>query len=297
MKTVLVTGANGFLGQALLRRLSTARDVRVVTVGRRPAGPATARRTHRTADLAAPGWTRALPDRVDAVAHLAQSRHHRDFPAKARDLFDVNVRAGFDLLEWCRTRPGVRLVIASTGSFYAPRAGAIRESDRTEPPTFYAATKLALDALARAYAGTVDVALVRLFSLYGPGQEDRLIPNLIERIRRGQPVTLNGPRGIPLAPLHVDDAAAAVATLLTPRPGPGCDVVNLGGAETVSLKDLAAGLARRAGTRAVFQKAPRAHGLVASNRAIERLFGVRPRIPLERGLDQLFSPKEARARS
>ncbi|MBK8125694.1 MAG: NAD-dependent epimerase/dehydratase family protein [Elusimicrobia bacterium] len=136
MKTILVTGANGFLGQALLRRLSADRGARVVTVGRRPAGPATARRTHRTADLAKPGWTRALPDRVDAVAHLAQSRHHRDFPAKARDLFDVNVRAGFDLLEWCRTRPGVRLVIASTGSFYAPRSGAIRESDRTEPPTF-----------------------------------------------------------------------------------------------------------------------------------------------------------------
>ena len=57
--------------------------------------------------------------------------------------------------------------------------------------------------------------MLRLFTAYGPGQSGQLIAELVERVRGGEPIVVEGRRGLLLSPIHVDDIADAVLASLT----------------------------------------------------------------------------------
>ncbi|HXX31015.1 MAG TPA: NAD-dependent epimerase/dehydratase family protein [Myxococcaceae bacterium] len=110
---VLVTGATGFLGSALVPRLVEAGH-RVRLVGRTPPGPALAPLGEfHAVDLEAPDGLRSALSGMDAVVHLAGrvSFDRRD----ARALYRLHVGATRALLEEIRARGGIgRLVLGST---------------------------------------------------------------------------------------------------------------------------------------------------------------------------------------
>ena len=242
---VVVTGASGFLGRRVVQRLSDAQDVLAV---RRRGGAAVAGVTLVRGDLGA-GWTAALPERADVVVWLAQSRRYREFPDGAEDMFGVNVVALFEVLEWAR-RSGVRrFFYASTGSVYAPGAGPFAEDAPVAAATFYAATKLGGEQLARQYAGFFEVVIGRIFAMYGPGQADMAMARIIDAAAAGQPVRLRGGIGMELTPLYVDDAAGIVAGLIEVPLPENPLVVNLAGPDVTTLAAVAAEAAAASGSR------------------------------------------------
>ena len=108
--TVLLTGATGLTGRHVLALL--AEDDDVVAVGRRdPPAALAARATWVRHDLAAPIDRAALPERVHAVVHLAQSERYRDFPAGAADVFTVNVAAAAALAGYAVAAGARRFVL------------------------------------------------------------------------------------------------------------------------------------------------------------------------------------------
>src|SRR5262249_22562463 len=96
---VLVTGATGLIGSALVERL--ARSSEVFALGR-TSGLELEGVDWIRGDLSEPLDPATLPAKVDAVAHLAQSERYRDFPEGALDLFAVNVQSTAALLEYAR---------------------------------------------------------------------------------------------------------------------------------------------------------------------------------------------------
>src|SRR4051794_19992733 len=95
---IVVTGATGFLGAHVLPHLVDRGEVVAVHRARtRP--PAVEGVTWVGTDLATESLD-ALPDRVDAIAHLAHSRHYRELPDRIRDVFDVNLGSTLRLLEY-----------------------------------------------------------------------------------------------------------------------------------------------------------------------------------------------------
>src|SRR5947207_14569207 len=94
---VLVTGASGFIGSRLVHRL-TEEGHHVFCVRRDGACRSTSG-TDVFWDLESPVTPRDLPDRIDAVAHLAQARHYRNFPDDAPDMFRINVKSSTAPLE------------------------------------------------------------------------------------------------------------------------------------------------------------------------------------------------------
>ena len=173
---VLVTGATGFVASHLIPALVAAGHD-VVAAGHdraRIPGDAIALEL----DLAAHDWP-TLPE-AEAVIHLAQA--NAPFPEGADALFAVNVAATQRLLEHARRAGSDRFVLASSGSVYGASPG--------PPPTeesplaaldFYSATKVAAERLTQAYDQHLDIAILRLFVPYGPGQERRMLPRLVER--------------------------------------------------------------------------------------------------------------------
>lgn len=212
MRKLVLTGATGFIGNRLLHSSMLENwDVFAVVRGSKKSLPKGI--TPVVADMTEPGWTNTLPDNVDTVIHLAQSRCYKDFPGGAKDMKSINVDATFDLLEWARTSSVANFLLASTGNVCEPVGGRSSSCASYSQKTMYAATKFCAEQLALQYRSLFRVAIFRLFTTYGPGQRATLIPNIMTRVLDGVPVELAGAKGLILSPLHVDDVCDGVAAL------------------------------------------------------------------------------------
>jgi nucleoside-diphosphate-sugar epimerase len=246
MADVLVTGATGLLGGAVVRLLADRH--RVTAMSRRPDGePGVHWVTH---DLAQSSLPRDLPSHVDAVVHLAQSRQFRDFPGGAPDVFAVNVAGTAQLLQWALAAGATTFVLASTGGVYDAGPHPHREDEATTlpgAPSFYASSKLAAELLARSYGSQMTVCVLRPFFIYGPGQDrGMLLPRLAHSLRTGAVISIDGADGMRFNPVHVSDAAQAVGAALDLQES---GVINVAGPEILSLREAVNLLAAHAGVK------------------------------------------------
>ena len=201
---VLMTGSSGCVGQALLRELEQAGH-ETITLGRKKSLPFDVRAIG--CDLSERFTCENFPKSVDAVIHLAQSRRYRDFPTGAPEVFAINVAATQTLADYALKAGAKSFLYASTGSLYVPSALPADEEAATEATSYYAASKLAAEVLISAYSSVMPVGILRLFYVFGPGQSKMLIDGLFDRIRQGNPVTLQGDGGIRLTPTFSADVA------------------------------------------------------------------------------------------
>lgn len=211
---IVVSGASGFVGQALVRSLDCAGyRVRILT---RPGSPAS-RYEHIPCNLGT-GEPLDIGRDVSSVVHLAQSREFRNFPTNAEAMFRVNVVGTHTLLQAAVDAKAATFCLVSTGSVYEPFDGKLNESDALAPTSYLGASKLAAECLARPYATLLDLCTLRLFAPYGPGQTDRLIPELIRRVASEEPVTvgLDGD-GLQFCPTYVEDLCGVIASSIQNR--------------------------------------------------------------------------------
>lgn len=189
-----MTGAGGFVGQAVLRQLRAAgHEVRCAL--------RTSRAEMRPADIeqvvvgpfdGEPSWARALAG-VDAVVHLAACAHVSGAGARDEAAFmTANCEATLSLARACAGRVG-RLVFISTigvhGALSAP--GGFAEDSPLNPRTPYARSKLRAEEGLRELAEQSDLSLgiLRPPLVYGPGAPGNLA-RLMQVVRRGIPLPL-----------------------------------------------------------------------------------------------------------
>jgi nucleoside-diphosphate-sugar epimerase len=191
-------------------------------------------------DLSLPLETSAMPERIDAVFHLAQAREFRDFPASAPTVFAINVASTAFLLDFAHRAGATSFVYASSGGVYAgaPDSALTEESALQSPAGlgYYLATKLSSEALVHSYSGLFATTALRYFFIYGAGQSrSMLIPRLYDRVRNGEALSLQGANGMSINPVHVSDAAAATIAAADLE---GASTINVAGPETISLRGL-----------------------------------------------------------
>src|SRR5437867_635383 len=144
---ILITGANGFIGQYLVSHFSAHHEVFALV--RNSHARFHAEVSEIIADLARPLERVSLPPQVDAVIHLAQA--NVAFPEAADELFAVNTGSTGQLLNYARLAGARVFLLASSGDVYGSRLGLCKEMDALAPADFYAATKYASEVLANAY--------------------------------------------------------------------------------------------------------------------------------------------------
>jgi UDP-glucose 4-epimerase len=239
IKTALVTGAAGLLGKATVNGLADA-GVEVHALARSAEQGFRDDVVFHEVDLSRSLEGIPLPDRVDAIFHLAQAREFRDFPGSALPVFAINVASTAFLLDYASRTGAGSFVYASSGGVYQGQAAAAltEESPLHQPDGlgYYLATKLSSEALVASYGSEFSTVSLRYFFIYGPGQaRSMLIPRLYDRVRNGEAIGLQGPDGMRINPVHVTDAAAATIAAVDLE---GRVTVNIAGPETVSLRDI-----------------------------------------------------------
>jgi len=280
---VLITGAAGFIGSHLVDRLRMQHEVFALAGNSNHKSPSNVQWIE--ADLSRRLDHSDLPPRVDAIIHLAQSKYYREFPQQADDIFAVNVAGSFNLLEYARQAGAAKFIFASTGGVYGYSYEKFVETDPVNPLNFYLTSKHIAELLVGNYQQFFDTTVLRLFFVYGAGQKPTmLIPRLVRSVVAGDLVTLQGSDGLHINPVHVTDAVTAFERALELS---GHHLINVGGPQVLTLREIANIIGERVGCEPVFtfeDKEP-SH-LVGDITKMSALLGP-PRIPLREGVVEL----------
>lgn len=219
MRTVLVTGATGFIGRCALEPL-VRRGYAVHAITRNGANSALSAGVQwHELDLLARDRTamEALIAelRPTDLLHFAWNAKHGEFWSTPENLSWI--AASLELVRCFADHGGRRFVGAGTCAEYEWSGGECREGDTPlRPATLYGtAKKVFFEALA-AFAGEVELSWAwgRIFLLFGPEeQEARLVPHLIRSALLRQPASCRFGQ-LQRDFLHVADVADAFAALL-----------------------------------------------------------------------------------
>jgi UDP-glucose 4-epimerase/UDP-glucuronate decarboxylase len=306
---VLVTGAAGFVGLHLVRRLlAEGCDVTALddfSRGREDREFTELSRDFRLVrhDLTAPIPDGLLPGGFDTVYHLAAVVGVRRTESAPAHVLRTNLLTTVHLLDWCdRTRPGT-VFLSSTSEvgdgaaeleaapFPTPERSPFVLMDLQRPRSAYALSKAAAEAMLWARRDDYRIRIARYYNVYGPRMgTSHVIPQFIDRINAGiDPFPVFGAHQY-RAFCHVDDAVSASIGLVR-LPSREPVLANIGNdTEEIQIADLAGRLFRLAGVERTLDLRPAPTG--SPDRRLPDLSTLRSIVP-----DLRYTPLETGLRS
>ncbi len=235
-KTVLVTGASGFLGRHLIRLLREL-SVDVVAISRRgrPSGCGDIEEDDGirwiSGDLVNFDELETIPpigQPIDAIIHSAaldgNAEFKRDHPA---EIVNVNSKLTSNILELARVRGIQDVVLVSSAEIYSSNATSpIREQDDftsryPTPANGYILSKIIMEVMGYVYAEQykLRVYIPRLTNMYGAGEDVstdriRVIPSMVTKVINDQEVYIWGDGQQSRSFIHVEDAARCILLMM-----------------------------------------------------------------------------------
>ena len=316
---ILVTGGAGFIGSHLTRRL-LARGDRVTAfddfndyydparkwenVNLIVEGPHADRYCLIEGDIRdAAAVDRLFAEgKFDAVIHLAARAGVRPSLQEPILYEDVNCIGTLRLLEAAKRHGPKTFIFGSSSSVYGINEKVpFAEADEVNQPISpYATTKRAGELLCYNYHHLYDfrVACLRFFTVYGPGQRPEMaIHKFTDLLWRGQTVPMYGDGGSRRDYTFVDDIVDGLVAALDLAPG--FEILNLGGADTTSLRDLVHWIAAELAVEPRIDYLPAQPGDVPITYAdvskAARILGYSPKVPIREGLRRFVSWYRERA--
>jgi UDP-glucuronate 4-epimerase len=311
---VLITGAAGFIGSTLSRRLlDDGYQVTGLDAFEEPY-PRARKERNVASLLERPGFRLVRGDIRDvtaldsamqmapptAVVHLAALAGVRASLLRPHDYTDVNVTGTARVLEAMRRHEVTRLVFASSSSVYgARRDPPFREDDNVDlAASPYAATKRAGEQLCATwhYLYGIESTCLRFFTVYGPRQRpDMAIHKFARFIEEGRPVPMFGDGNTMRDYTYVDDIVAGIVAAIE-RPL-GHRVLNLGGGHAIKLRDLVAAIGEAMQLPVEIENLPPQAGdvpLTSADISEARLaLGYTPAVDLKEGLRRFVRWRQA----
>jgi UDP-glucuronate 4-epimerase len=227
---------------------------------------------------------------IAAVINLAAKAGVRDSVIDPWSYYDTNLTGTLNLLEMCRHRQIGKFIIASTSSIYGDNAPypTPETAESSFPLQPYAASKKAAETLCYSYHYLygIDVTVVRYFTVYGPaGRPGMSMFRFAKWISEGMEVQVFGDGNQTRGFTYLDDIARGTIAALKPV---GYEILNLGGHESISIKNLLIKFEKVIGKKAELRYFPSNKADMAASWAdvskARRLLGWEPRVGLDEGI-------------
>lgn len=225
MARFLVTGASGFLGRALVQHLrASSNDVVELS--------------SRAGDIADRNVFAALHNhKFDRVFHLAGKTYVPDSWETPGEFLRINCSGTANVLTFCKEH-SVPVSVASAYVYGVPRCLPISEDVLPRPNNPYALSKHLAELICEFYSRVFDlpITVLRIFNVFGLGQDDRfLVPTIIRQARERGVVELDD-----LSPRRdyvysKDVVSALISTLSMDR---GYNVFNIGSGVSHSVAEV-----------------------------------------------------------
>ncbi|WP_300655614.1 NAD-dependent epimerase/dehydratase family protein [Hydrogenophaga sp.] len=308
---ILVTGAAGFIGQAVCKKLLMD-NVSVVGIDNLNDYYSPALKHARLNDLASfeqfefsaldfsdtSEVQRLFANNTfDGVIHLgaqAGVRYSIENPA----VYTASNLVGFaNILECCRRHETPHLVYASSSSVYGRNSKVpFSESDPVEhPASYYAATKRSNELMAESYVNLYDMAItgLRFFTVYGPWGRPDMAPWLFtDAILKGVPIKLFNHGNMSRDFTYIDDIVEGVVRIFRkpPEGNKGHALYNIGNSSPVQLLEFITTIERCCEKKAERILLPMQDGDVpatfADTSRLEQAIGFIPGTPLQEGMSK-----------
>lgn len=310
-KTVLVIGGAGFIGSHVVDELLKEDIAKVIVYDNFARGSREnledALRDPRVrifeagGDILQSDVLSAAVKESDQVIHLAALwlLQCYDYPRAA---FDVNIRGTFNVLEACRDHNIERLVYSSSASVYGDAVEIpMTEAHPFNNRTFYGATKIAGEAMARAFFDRCSLPYVglRYMNVYGARQDYKgtyiaVIMKMLDRIDQGLPPVLYGDGSQAYDFIYVTDCARANVCAL--KSDVSDAFYNVGSGTRTSLKELCDLVLQLTSSNMPIHYEPAGQTFVTnrigSTDKAEREIGFRTTVDLRDGLARLIEWRE-----
>lgn len=248
----------------------------------------------------------------DVIVHLAAQAGVRYSIENPRAYLDANIVGTFNIMEAARSAGVQHLLMASTSSVYGANTEMpFTETERVATPlTFYAASKLANEAMGHSFAHiyNLPITMFRFFTVYGPwGRPDMAYFKFARNIIDGKLIDIYNNGDMWRDFTYVEDLVRGIAGLIeavpqrpekpediTPgdslSPAAPFRVVNIGNAEKVRLLDFIDAIEAEIGKKAIRNYMPMQQGDVPATWAdaslLQSLTGYRPQTPFREGVSR-----------
>ncbi|MCF8485782.1 MAG: NAD-dependent epimerase/dehydratase family protein [Rhodobacteraceae bacterium] len=244
--------------------------------------------------------------RPDVIIHLAAQAGVRYSIDAPRSYVRANLIGTHEVLEAARAHPPAHLMMASTSSAYGANTQMpyAEVHQATHPLSFYAATKIANEAMGHSYAHLfgLPITMFRFFTVYGPwGRPDMALFKFTKAILNGDPIDVYNHGDMRRDFTYVDDLVEGILRLTACPPGDTpvgpmdslspvapFRVVNIGNGAPVPLTDFIAAIEAATGRTAIRNLMPMQPGDVPATWAdaalIEALVGKLPRTDIREGV-------------
>lgn len=289
---ILITGASGFLGKSLLKRLRTQPSKFDIFASVLNSSEKDSFQHLDLLDLEELKKT-IYKFKPDIVFHLAANVDlSRDF-AVAKKCIETNIIGTLNLLESLKQCPPKKVIFTSTEEVYGNGPLPFKEDQLSRPPSAYSISKIASENLCQVYAKELGFSLLifRIATFYGPGSPlHRFIPQLILNSLRHEKILLNS--GIKKRDyVFVDDVVDAFILALEKKHS-NIELLNLGGGKSYTLKEVVALITKLTGSRsnvvlnAIPERLFEADVWLMDIAKAQKSLGWKPVTPLKEGLQQ-----------
>jgi UDP-glucose 4-epimerase len=294
-RRALVTGASGFIGANLCRRLlDLGFTVHGISRGEQSAPDVLWHRADATDHVA----VRQLMLEVspDVVYHLASRVTGSSELADVRAILDANLGSAVAVLEAAAEAGCPRVVVAGSDKELGVDGGA--------PNSPYAAAKLAATGYARMFHQAFGLSIVnlRIFMVYGPGHQEtkKLVPHAISSLLAGiAPELTGGVRRFDW--IYVDDVVDALIAAAETTAGDDGAPIDVGSGRLMSIREFVQQITDAIGTDVAprFGALPERQlepGYPAELARARELLAWEPRTPIEAGIAATVAWYESRMR-
>jgi len=213
---ILITGSSGFIGRSLTTELS--KDNIIFTVSKNPSQNLNVSKNF-TGDLSDRETLFSIKENIDVIYHFGSISSIAAFKGHEAELFASETKAFINVLEFAKERGVGTVIYPSTASVY--RKDKVTGAIMVDPTNIYGVLKLTEEHLAALYSKELKTIGLRIFMVYGPGEESKgerasPISKFINDVVNGRSPIIYGDGNQTRDAIYIEDLTEILKKLLHP---------------------------------------------------------------------------------